>query len=422
MAPSQDPSWKRTAAAAACISLAATFLVGGYEFVRSVSTSLFLNAYGSAKLPYAMTAIPFAMALLVFGYGRMLSRWGPLKTMVASSLSSAMVFVLCYLALRAGFKPAAAFLYVFRQVYIVLIVEQYWSLINSFLKPEQARMFNGPIIGGASIGPIAAGYLVHRIATVVGTEQILLLAVAALLPATLLACLAYRIAGEPQPSPEEHGGRQGHLRLKLLTDSRMLALLAGVVCLAQVVSTVFDLRFNQILEAAIPAKDARTAYLGGFWSTANTASSFLQFVATPLLLRYVPMRWLFLGIPAVHLLSSLGLLLHPDLRSASLSLLLFKSLDYSLFRASKELLYIPLSFDARYRAKQVIDTFIYRSSMGLTAGALSLVSMMAGVVPGLLCPAVTMAAAAAWAGLTVPLTVDGNESGRYCPKRTNGAQ
>ena len=43
-----------------------------------------------------------------------------------------------------------------------------------------------------------------------------------------------------------------------------------------------------------------------------------------------------------------------------LAFALFKTIDYSTFRAAKEILYIPLSFDARYRAKEVIDVFGYR--------------------------------------------------------------
>ena len=42
----------------------------------------------------------------------------------------------------------------------------------------------------------------------------------------------------------------------------------------------------------------------------------------------------------------------------------FKCIDYSLFRAAKELLYIPLSYDAKYRTKGIIDVFAYRFGKG----------------------------------------------------------
>ena len=43
---------------------------------------------------------------------------------------------------------------------------------------------------------------------------------------------------------------------------------------------------------------------------------------------------------------------------------MFKALDYSVFKAAKEILYIPLPFAARYRAKEVVDVFGYRLSKG----------------------------------------------------------
>jgi AAA family ATP:ADP antiporter len=50
--------------------------------------------------------------------------------------------------------------------------------------------------------------------------------------------------------------------------------------------------------------------------------------------------------------------------TAGTAFVLFKAFDYSLFRAAKEILYIPLSFDERYRAKEFIDVFGYRCSKG----------------------------------------------------------
>ena len=45
----------------------------------------------------------------------------------------------------------------------------------------------------------------------------------------------------------------------------------------------------------------------------------------------------------------------------ALAFFLFKAFDYSIFRAAKEVLYVPLSFDERYRAKEIIDVLGYRT-------------------------------------------------------------
>ncbi|HBL17804.1 MAG: hypothetical protein A2X36_00205 [Elusimicrobia bacterium GWA2_69_24] len=404
---------RKTLLAMAAISFAATFLVFGYEFIRSASASLFIQAFGSARLPYAMTGVPVVLAVLIYGYARLLSRVGAKRALLASYAVTALLFLLCYAEIKAGRAWATALLYIFGQAYIVVIVEQYWAFIDSTLQPAEAKLLNGPIIGGASIGPIVGGYLVHRLAESIGTEQLILLAVAALVPAAVLSALSYATAGEPQPSREEWGGLQGHLHLKLFGRSRTLPCLMAVVAVAQVVSTALSLRFYGLAEATLPTVDARTAYLGGFWSATNMVASGLQFLVTPAALRWLPLRAIHLTIPAIHLASCAVLLWVPTLPMASVSFALFKSFDYSIFRAAREVLYIPLSYDARYRAKQVIDAFTYRFSMGATGGTLSLATAALGTVPGTAYTALAWIGALAWAGLALPLTRE--ESKMYNP-------
>ena len=402
---------KKLVAAMACISVAATCMIGGYEFVRSTAASMFLDAFGSRAMPYAMTVVPAAMFLLIYSYGRTLTRLGSLLTLQASLALSALTFLACYAALRAGFKPAVAVLYVFTEAYIVILVEQFWSFIDSTLDPAGAKVFNGPICGGASIGPILAGLLVKSYARQIGSEQFVLLSALSLLPAAALSYAAYRLAGEPTPSERAPHRGLDALSLRLVAHTRVLLLIGCVITLTQVFATVSSLRFYQILEAAIPLKDERSAYLGGFWGIkTNSLAMVLQFVITPLLLRRLPLKAVLVGMPALHIATSLWLLASPSLASASLCLMLFKGIDYSVFRAAKETLYIPLSYDARYRAKQVVDAFNYRFSKGATAGLVSLVQTGLGALPGWAYPAAALAAAGSWLAAAFPLSAEAERS------------
>jgi len=378
------------------IGAAAAFLLCGYEFIRSVSTSLYVEAYTAAKLPFVMALSPVGVVVIVYVYGRLLSWLGPSRALLATSLLSGVVIVGCYAALVRGSHLAAGVVFVFREGYIVLIIEQYWSFINSVLREEDAKRVNGPICGIASLGAIAGGMLVQGYAVKLGSETLLLFAAASLAPAGALSWLAYRVGGEPQPAADEAGGKQGHLALGVFLRTRYLLLLALLIWLTQMVSTVLDLRFNGLVEQALPLKDLRTSFLGGFFWKLNVASAVLQFVVAPLLLRHVPLRWVHPAIPLVHIGACAVLIWHPSLTMAGVAFLLFKSLDYSVFRASKEILYLPLSFDARYRAKQLIDSFGYRFSKGTTSALIGLVGRVAGALPGAAYPGIALGACAAW--------------------------
>jgi AAA family ATP:ADP antiporter len=232
-----------------------------------------------------------------------------------------------------------------------------------------------------------------------GSENLLLFTAGSLLPAAACSALAYALAGAPQPSEAEQGGKLGHTGLRVFLQSRYLVFIGLLVITTQIVSTVLDLRFKGLIEIAIPVKDERTAFIGNFYATIAVIAAVLQFIATPLLLRFVPIRIAHLAIPLIHLITCGILTASPSLLSSAAAFLVFKALDYSIFRAAKEIFYIPLPFDARYRAKQIIDSFGYRSAKSGSAFVIALMRL-----PATAFPVTAMIAATIWSGIVSNLT------------------
>ncbi|SVC84465.1 uncharacterized protein METZ01_LOCUS337319, partial [marine metagenome] len=192
---------------AALMSASAMFTLAGYEFIRSSSTVLFKSAYGAENLPLVMAVMPVVVLAGVALYGWILSQLGPRRTLLVTSLGSALTIFCCYLVLQTGSKQITAVLFLFKEFYIVLLIEQYWSYINSSLSPASARLANGPITGIAGFGGAVGGWLVATLAQGAGTEAMVLFAAVALLPATLLSDQTYRRFGEPErPLRARHHG------------------------------------------------------------------------------------------------------------------------------------------------------------------------------------------------------------------------
>lgn len=396
---------RHVASAVFLAGLSAMFLFCGYEFIRSPAESIFIEQFGAGAKPYAIACVPFMMAAMIYGYGRLLSSLGAKKAMAVSMLASAAFFVLAWLLLGRAGKWLAFLLLVFKESYVVIISEQYWSFINSVLKDEEGKVFNGPVAGLGALGSLTGGWLLGRFVMGTGTEMFVLFAAFAILPAVWLCWLGYESAGEPKPTAEEAGGRKGHLHLSILKENRTVLFIAFIIFSAQVVATALDFRFTQLVQDFMPLKDSRTAYLGNFWMYVNVFSFSMQFLATPLLLRYIPRRGILTAIPAVHIVSCLLLFIYPSLGLASAAFLLFKGMDYSIFRASKETLYIPFSYDTRYRAKQVADAFTYRFAKGLTAIWVSGLQALGSIAPGFY-PALGVIFSGAWLAMSFPLTAD----------------
>ena len=395
---------RRLIYAAISISSAAAFVLFGYEFIRSVSSSLFIDAYGAENLSRGMVAIPPSMIVMLYCYGRLLSRQGATRALAITSLFSAILILACYAALVRGRPFAAAIIYVFREAYIVIVIEQFWSFVNSVLTTEQAKRINGPFCAVASMGSFAGGMLVNRWAEVLGSETLLLFTAGSLVPTAVFGVIAYRFGGEPKPSEEEAGGRLGHLGVGTLFRSRYLLLVGVLILSTQVISTVLDLRFNGLVQSELPDKDARTAFFGAVYGNLGLIAGILQLVVVPLALRFVGLRVIHVSIPLVHLVSSLVLTISPSLRSGTAAYVIFKALDYSLFRASKELFYMPLSYDSRYRAKQINDSFGYRFAKGGSAGVIELVRLGVKTIPGIAFSITAMVAAIVWTPIVLSLT------------------
>lgn len=390
--------------AAVTVGLAAAFLLGGYEFVRSTSNTLFKQAYGAKNLPVVMAIMPLGLIAALFAYGRVLSRLGPRRTLAVTAGASALGFAACFAAYSAGLKPAAGALYVLREVYVVLLIEQYWSFLNSTLGESDARKLNGPICGLGSIGSILGAMGVAAWSKALGVPALILCGAGLILPA--MACMewAFRACGEPRrPAHEPEAARKG-LELGLFGKHRMLPLLLAVILATQVLSAVLDLSFQIQLEIQEPSPEKQNALSGWFFAWLNAAAAVGQFVVAPLLLRFASKALVHLAIPLVHVATCALLFQDPCFATAGLAYMCFKALDYSVFRAAKEILYIPYPFDVRYRAKEVIDVFGYRFGKGAMSLAIAL-----GTAAGIAFSTGTYAligagAAAIWLVLIQPAT------------------
>ena len=384
------------------MAASAMFTLAGYEFIRTPATVLFKSAYGADNLPLVMAMMP----VVVFGgvalYGWTLSQLGPKRTLLVTSLGSAMVIFACYLILLTGSREITPILFLFKEFYIVLLIEQYWSYINSSVTPQTSRRVNGPITGIAGVGGAVGGWLVGSFAEGLGTETLVLCAALALLPAAFLSNMTYSLYGEPEIPKKK--AASGHLGLSLFRENPVLLSLIAIVVSSQVIAAVLDFKFQSLLSIQFEGRvDEETAFQGWFWGTLNTSVLLLQFVIAPLMLSFVNLRYVHLLLPVVHLAAIAIAVIEPSVLTVGIAFFLFKAFDYSIFRAAKEVIYVPLGYDERYRAKEVIDVFGYRTGKGGSSVVIVLLQK-AGVLMNNYYLMIGFAFAILWVALVFPLT------------------
>ena len=111
---------------------------------------MFVQAYGKQALPWALGLTLIGVALLTYIYGRLLTILGPRHTLQVTTVLAIVTMLVSYAAIRAGLKPARIVLFIFKESYVVLLIEQIWSYIDSTLDPKAAKRLNGPICGAVS--------------------------------------------------------------------------------------------------------------------------------------------------------------------------------------------------------------------------------------------------------------------------------
>jgi AAA family ATP:ADP antiporter len=383
---------------------AATMALLGYEMVRSAASSIFLAHYPGSRLTEALILVPPAMIILTLAVSWLLRRFGPSSTYALTLVVSGLLLAAVAFAARRNVPGSAFVLYIFAQAYIVLIVEQSWAFINSLFTTDDGKRWNGIIIAVTTAGSVTGGVLTGLLSEKIGSEQIVVCAAALTAAAALVSRRAFRRAGEERTAADRQPERLAdHFAWDLLRSDPTLGRLALIVVASQSISVLFDISFHRSLQAAMPLQEPRTAFLGYFWGGVNAVAFVLQLGLCSRLLRRFPVRFILAAIPLLYGAAALAGVFLPLLPVLGAAFFLSKTVDYSVFRASKEVLYVPLPFTARYRGKLTIDALIYRSTKGVASGLLSLAGLVAGVLPMRLYPLLAVVLGGFWNRISLGL-------------------
>jgi AAA family ATP:ADP antiporter len=139
-----------------------------------------------------------------------------------------------------------------------------------------------------------------------------------------------------------------------------LLLIAAILLLAQLASPLVEYQFLNTVESAYPDREARTAFLSLFFSVLGILSIGVNLGITPLVHRYLGAIAGLLVQPLMIFIFSGCFFLQSTLFFSSAAKISDRALSYSINRASKELLYVPVDSVLIYQAKAWIDMFGYR--------------------------------------------------------------
>lgn len=376
-----------------------------YYQVKPASRSLYLEHFTAAQLPYVWVLSALVLGALMPLYSRLLARV-PRPTLV---VFSCLAFAAALVAFRfwIGGPVAAVVFYVFIDIMSVALVEQFWSLTNCAFPTRQGHRWYGAIGAGGLVGGMLGGLVAQALIerTALDTVDLLLVSAGMIVSIALFSHLLVRsgVLAE-EPGAVAMPGLPPHPRLRDWLGNRYLVGITSVLLVAQIVEPIVEYQFMHFVQQDYPEREARTAYLSGFLSILNMVALSINLVVTPLLLRRVGAIAGMLAQPLALGAASMLHLLHPGLSTGAAMKIADRGLSYSLNRASKELLYVPVDPALMFRIKAWIDMFGYRAFKVIGAVAiLALTEWTRGLVDPSAYSYFTIPATLAWIAMVLSL-------------------
>ncbi|OIP41833.1 MAG: hypothetical protein AUK47_05625 [Deltaproteobacteria bacterium CG2_30_63_29] len=370
-------------------------LMLSYSLARPATESLFLEAQGADALPQVWLLVALASLAVVALYNRVLPGRDLAALFGGTSVLSAGLLALLLSLASARVPLVETALYVWKDVYMVVLVEIFYSFSNSVFPIAQARWLYGlfGFIGalGGVLGNLGIGALSLHLGTLTSLWVVLI-------PLLGMAAGGYflsRVAGRRSFADQ---GRQGLLEaFKGVSKSQYLLLMIFLVAVVQLAVTLIDLQFNSFVQLAFVDRDERTSKIAFVYAAISTCTLVLHALTGPIL-RFGRVPKTLLLVPLLILGAGVSFALAPGLVTIALLKIASKTFDYTVFRTSKEMLYIPLDDVQRTQGKSIVDMLTYRVAKG---GASLLLLSLAAVrtlelVNGLIIGAVLL-----WTALTV---------------------
>ena len=336
------------------------FLISAeYGITRPASNALVLSQFSASALPWIwLFTVPFNLLIITL-YNRYLPRLGPLTLLGSTAFITIVINCLTNIFLTA-FTPIILIQFIWKDIYVLLMFKQLWSLIHGTIAPHRAKYLYGLIYAMGTAGAIFGNLIPSLFAVEIGSKFLFLFT----LPLYLSVFFFYKKAYQYSPLSKHYFSeeiKEKEPTFSLLKSPLLLSILALVI-LMQTSIGLMEFQFNIHLEKNILGTDLRTQYIGKILSFTNLLSGIFQLVGSFVLIHYLGVRRSHLAVPLIFLISVSGLLFFPSFALLSFSFIFMKAVDFSLFGVIREMLYVPMKLNEKYRAKAIIDVFAYRSS------------------------------------------------------------
>ncbi len=376
------------------------FVLSGWFVMRPMREAVAV-ATGVNKLPFLFAGTLTAVLIANPLFATLVVRY-PVRKFIAITYQFFVANILVFYALMTFVAPAEgsagdiwigrAF-FVWTSVFNLFVVSIFWAFMADSFRSEQAKRLFGFIAVGGTLGSVLGSAATAELASVIGTANLLLLS------ATLieLAVLCVMRFPDQAGAHEENVARHAELPIggslwagiTHVMRSRYLLGISTFLVLLTMGSTILYFEQADIVGKAFADRAARTAVMARIELVVQSLTLVTQIFLTGRLIRWLGLALSLAFLPFVSLVGFAALGTWPVFLVVASLAILRRAGNFALNNPSMEILFTVIPREDKYKAKNFIETFVYRAGdqvgawgfAGLAAIGLSMSGIAYAAVP-----------------------------------------
>jgi len=274
-----------------------------------------------------------------------------------------------HVLMQSGVAPgriAQAF-FIWVSVFNLFVVSVFWSFMADLFRNEQARRLYGFIAAGGSLGALVGPLLTATLAVAIGPANLLLVSAALLCAAVLciyrLIAWSVRNPAERRSPPvkvEEPLGGGVFAGISLVLQSPYLMGICIYVLLGTLLGTFLYFHQANIVALEISGSAQRTALFARIDFAVNVLTLLCQLFLVGRLIGRFGVGTTLMVLPLASAAGFLLLGIWPTLTALIVFQVIRRAGEYAIARPTREILFTVLNREEKYKAKNVIDTVVFR--------------------------------------------------------------
>jgi AAA family ATP:ADP antiporter len=361
-------------------------LLCSYYILRPLRDEMGITG-GVKNLQWLFTGTFLAMLVVVPLFGWIASRY-PRKRFLPYVYYFFIANIVLFFVL---FQSNITYAYVARAFYIwvsvfnLFVVSVFWSFMADIFRSAQAKRIFGFIAAGGTAGALAGPALTAILAVPLGPTNLLLISAGLLGWAVfcvkrLIAWQESLFLKQPAMAPSAGDDDTNKVQDQAMGGGILAAFhlvfkspyLIGICLLMLLYATLATFLYFQqahIIRDHFADSADRTTVFAVMDFSVNALTIIVQLFLTGRIVKHLGLGWTLALIPLVLGIGFLIVGFVPVLGTIIIVQIIRRAGNYAIMRPAREMLYVVLSKEEKYKAKNFIDTAIYRGGDVVSAWA-----------------------------------------------------